>query len=221
MSRPFIRNHQFNVIKNQTSHLMKTIATVADPKVVESVRYGALARILAAFPEATEPEKRSLERFYELKLPEQFASYLSSLSPSLAPFPAVSEAALRRLFPKAKKLKLPALEAIDFRFVTYLGWTDVAAGKLYLVYELDGRLVGIEGRCAPSLKKGTCFVCNRLEEVALVTAHVRTKPAHASPDYYKAVGNYMCADSGVCNGNVTDVGALESFVRSVLGSRNG
>jgi len=44
------------------------------------------------------------------------------------------------------------------------------------------------------------------------------KPAHASADYYKAFGNYMCLDSGACNRHITSVDALDRFIREVTGT---
>ncbi|WP_370636339.1 FusB/FusC family EF-G-binding protein [Cohnella sp. CFH 77786] len=114
-------------------------------------------------------------------------------------------------------MKVPDLASLDGRHITYLGWLDIAAGKQFIVYPLDGRLVGIEGRFTPAGKKSMCFVCNRQEEVALFTAITKARPANASPDYYKAIGNYMCVSSETCNRNITDVAALETFLRNVLG----
>ncbi|MNI79884.1 Fibronectin-binding protein (FBP) [compost metagenome] len=84
------------------------------------------------------------------------------------------------------------------------------------MYPLDGQIVGIEGKFTPMNKKGVCFLCNKHEELALFTAVSKSRPAHSSPDYYKAVGNYLCMDSQECNKNITDVTALERFIQDVL-----
>jgi hypothetical protein len=217
MNKPFIRNHQYNTIKKQADLLLHACNSVADPKVVESVRYSAQSKVIEAFPDASELMKQMLGSISTLNTAAEFQSYLRSLEPYLTEFEKVTEKQLQKLFPKNKKLKVPELDAIDFRYVTYVGWTDIATNKLFLVYWLNGQLVGVEGKYTPANKKGICFLCNRHEEVALFSAITRTRPANASPDYYKAIGNYMCVNSEVCNKNITDVSALEKFVHDVVG----
>jgi len=217
MSTPFIRNHHYNGIKKQANLLQHTLHTVSDPKVVEAVKYSAVAKIIEAIPDATEQQKRELEKIVTLKTADEFQRYLLELEPYLAEFAPVTEKQLHKLFPKNKKMKVPDLSAVDYRYVTYLGWTDIATNKLFLVYFLNGQHVGIEGRFTPLNKKSGCFLCNRHGEVALFSAIVKSRPAHASPDYYKAVGNYLCLDSDACNKHITDVAALERFISAATG----
>ncbi|MCS7463709.1 FusB/FusC family EF-G-binding protein [Paenibacillus doosanensis] len=217
MNTPFIRNHQYNIIKKQIGLLQNACNTVSDPKVVESVRYSAQHKIIEAFPDASELQKPLLEQAVSLRTTGEFQQYLHSLAPYMVPFPSLTAKQLAKLYPKVKKLKTPDLTAIDYRYVTYLGWVDIATNKLFIVYELNGKPVGIEGRYTPT-NKGVCFLCNRHEEVALFSAVTKWRPANASPDYYKAIGNYLCVDSEACNRNITDVGALEKFIREVTGT---
>ncbi|MDU5144229.1 MAG: FusB/FusC family EF-G-binding protein [Paenibacillus dendritiformis] len=217
MLKPFIRNHQYNLIKKQTDLLQRACNTVTDPKVVESVRYSALTKIVEAFPDAEEAQKQALEKISTLHSTVEFQDYLESLVPYMAEFAPVTEKQIRKLFPKIKKLKVPDAAAIDFRYVTYVGWTDIATNRMFFVYHLNGKLVGIEGRYTPTNKKSICFLCHRHEEVALFSAVTKSKPANASPDYYKAIGNYVCLDSDACNKNITNVGTLEKFIGNVLG----
>lgn len=215
--QPFIRNHQFNLIKKQADWLQRTTSTVSDVKVVAAARESVYLRIAETFPEASPPQLEILERVTACRTAEDFKRYLDALDPLRASFGPLAETQLRKLYPKVKKLKAPDLSAIDWRTVTYLGWTDVAANRLFLVYALNGRLVGIEGRCTPASKKGVCFACNRQEETALFSAVTKHRPAGASPDYFKSVGNYICINSETCNRNISDVAALEKFVRDVSG----
>lgn len=214
--QPFIRNHQYNLIKKQVGLLQNTCATVADPKIVESVRSNMQFKLTEAFPEASEAARGLVLRGAELGTAPEFQLYLASLESCRIAFEPGTEQQLKKLFPKIKKLKLPDLDTIDWKAISYLGWSDIAANKLFIVYPLDGRLVGIEGRFTPTNKKGTCFVCNRQTEVGLFTALTKSRPVNASPDYYKAIGNYMCADSEVCNGNITDPAPLEQFLSSLV-----
>ncbi|MBA2937665.1 FusB/FusC family EF-G-binding protein [Paenibacillus sp. CGMCC 1.16610] len=217
MCEPLIRNHQFNFIKKQAGILEHALKTNADPKVLESVRYSSESKIYELFPDATDNQKQMLETIFKLKAAEDFQKHLKALEPHLMEFPPISAKQILKLFPKNKKLKLPDLSAIDYRYVTYLSWIDIATNKLFIVYHLNGQFVGVEGKYTPTNKKGFCFLCNRYEELALFTAISKKRPAHTTPDYYKAVGNYLCMNGQECNKNLTDVASLEKFIDTVIG----
>ncbi|MDF2961451.1 MAG: Fibronectin-binding family protein, partial [Paenibacillus sp.] len=123
---------------------------------------------------------------------------------------------IQKLFPKNKKLKIPDLSAIDNRYVTYLSWADISTNKLFMVYHLNGQFIGVEGKYTPTNKKSFCFLCNRYEDLALFSAISQKRPANSSPDYYKAVGNYLCMNSHECNKNITDITYLEKFIDTVI-----
>ncbi|MDQ1914439.1 FusB/FusC family EF-G-binding protein [Paenibacillus sp. GD4] len=217
MNTQFIRNHQYQLISKQADRLLKACSSVSDRKIIESVRHTAEAKILDAFPGATGHQMELLSAVKDIQSSGDLKAYLQSLEPYMEPFPQVTEAQLKKLFPKVKKLKGPDLSETDFRYMSYLGWTDIATNKLFIVYPWEGRLVGIEGRITPVHKKSTCCLCNRLEEVALFTAITKSRPANASPDYYKAIGNYLCVHSSACNKNMTDVIPLEKLITGILG----
>ncbi|MNH89632.1 Fibronectin-binding protein (FBP) [compost metagenome] len=213
MNTPFIRNHQYNVIKKQSEFLQNTLRTVADRSVLETVRYRAATNIVEAFPYLTEAQQLMLEQISTLENAYDFQRYLSDLEPYLEPYPSITMKQIQKLFPKNKKLKLPDLQSIDFRYMTYLSWVDIATNKLFIVYPLEGQFVGIEGRITPTHKKGYCLFCNRHQELAFFT--VRTKPANASPDNISAIGQYVCMENQGCNQCITDTGALEKFIYTV------
>ncbi|MNR20860.1 Fibronectin-binding protein (FBP) [compost metagenome] len=154
-----------------------------------------------------------LEQTSTLENAYDFQRYLSDLEPYLEPYPSITMKQIQKLFPKNKKLKLPDLQSIDFRYMTYLSWVDIATNKLFIVYPLEGQFVGIEGRITPTHKKGYCLFCNRHQELAFFT--VRTKPANASPDNISAIGQYVCMENQGCNQCITDTGALEKFIYTV------
>lgn len=217
MCEPFIRNHQFNFIKKQAGLLEHALRANADPKVLESVRYSAESKISELFPDVTDNQKQMLETIFKLRTAEDFQKHLKALEPYLVEFPPISAKQILKLFPKNKKLKLPDLLAIDYRYVTYLNWIDISTNKLFIVYQLNGQFVGIEGKYTPTNKKSFCFLCNRYEELALFTAISKKRPAHTTPDYYKAVGNYLCMNGHECNKNLTEVSPLEKFIDTVIG----
>lgn len=215
MNGPFIRNHQYNFIKKQIGHLQRTNQTVSDRKVVESVRTDTEMKIMELFPDAVGSHRELFGNIPALQTAEECEQFLRSLEPYMTNFPEVTENQIRKLFPKIKKLPIPDL-TIDYRYLTYLGWISISSGKLFLVYPLNGQIVGVEGKFTPTNKKGVCFLCNKHDELALFTAVSKSRPAHSSPDYYKAVGNYLCMNSQECNKNITDVAALERFLQDVL-----
>ncbi|MBW7453159.1 FusB/FusC family EF-G-binding protein [Paenibacillus sepulcri] len=213
MRVPFIRNHQYNVIKKQAGLLKQALRTVSDLKVLESVRDSTEAKIFGLFPDLTDTQRQLLEKFPTLATAEDFQNFLGSLEPYIVEFPQITNKQIQKLFPKNKKLKLPDLSLIDFRYLTYLSWTDISTDKLFIVYHADGQFIGVEGRFTPTNKKSYCFLCNNYEELAFYS--VKTRPAKSSPDYYKAFGNYLCLNNHHCNTSITDVAFLEKFIDSV------
>jgi hypothetical protein len=190
---------------------------VGDPKIVESVRFSAQARVEELFPDVRDSRKTLLEAIADLKTADDFQRYMQELEPHLIEFPHITEKQIQKLFPKNKKLRLPDLAQTDFRYVSYLSWTDLSTNKMFIVYHTGEQFVGVEGRYTATNKKGYCFACNRYEELVLFSAISKKRPAHALPDYYKSVGNYICLNSRDCNKNITDVSSLEAFIGSVLG----
>jgi hypothetical protein len=184
--------------------------------VVAAVRSSAQAKVAELFPDIRDERMTMLESVSGLKTGEDLQKYVQALEPYLVAFPPITEQQIRKLFPKNKKLKLPDLAGIDFRYVSYLSWVDIATNRMFIVYYKDEKLVGVEGRFTETNKKSYCFVCNRYEKLALFSAVTHKRPANASPDYYKSVGNYVCTDGHICNKNVTDIAPLERFLESVL-----
>lgn len=216
MIEPFIQNHQYNALKRQIDTLQRAYNTVADRKVIDAVKYSAESHIAGLFNPMTEEQSRLLEPLLEHKSKIEYENAISVLTPYLLSFPSVTEAQIKKLFPKVKKLKVPDLTEVSFGSLTYLGWLDIGSTKLYMVYKREDRLVGVEARYTAVNKKSICSLCNGYGEVALVTAVAKTK-ASSFPDYYKAVGNYICVDSAHCNKQITDISYLETFIGEIVG----
>lgn len=215
MTTPFIKNHQFNFIKQQVKQLQSTLMTVSDAKVIEAARYGAEAKIFEQFPAMTPEQRQLFAPLLHMKKSEEFQEFLLTLPPYLSSFPKVTEKQLQKLFPKNKKLKTPNLDALDYTRLTYIGWIDIATSKMFLVYEQNNQIVGVEGRYTTANKKNVCSLCNGIGEVALFSAITKAKNAKYA-DYYKAVGNYMCTDSAACNAHIKDLTYLDTFITSIL-----
>ncbi|MFS0870375.1 FusB/FusC family EF-G-binding protein [Paenibacillus xylanilyticus] len=212
MQTPFIQNHQFNFIQKQADFLLKTLRSVVDRKVLETVRYTVGTNAVGIFNELTPEQKELLEQLSTYDTPHDVQLYLNQLEEYLIPFPQVSAKQIQKLFPKAKKLKLPDLETVDYAHTTYLRWTDIATSRLFIVYPYDGKFLGIEGRITATNKKGYCMFCNRHQELGFF--NVKTK-GH-SPDNFSSIGQYVCMDSNACNHSITDITMLEKFLLSTV-----
>lgn len=196
--------------------MLNALRTSSDPKTLESVRYSAQAKVEELFPDVQGAPKAMLSAISQLKADSDSRKYLQGLEPYVAPFAPITDKQIQKLFPKNKKLKLPDLSQIDLRYVSYLSWSDIATNKMFIVYEANGQFIGVEGKYSAAQRKGYCFVCNRYEQLVMFSAVSKKKPANASSDYYKAVGNYICSNSDECNKNITEVSALERFIDSVV-----
>ncbi len=211
MQTPFIHNHQLNVIKKQANFLLKTLRTVADRKVLDTVRVTAVNNALEAFDGLNEEQKSVIEQLAKYEAAHEIQDYLDSLEPYLLPFPEVTAKQAQKLFPKAKKLKLPDLERLDYAHTTYLRWIDIATNRLFIVYPYEGQMLGVEGRITSTNKKGFCMFCNRHQELGFFNVKLKG----SSPDNFSSVGQYVCMDDEACNHSITDTAPLERFLTSI------
>ncbi|MDM5337196.1 FusB/FusC family EF-G-binding protein [Fictibacillus enclensis] len=215
MTEGFIKNEQLNFIKKQIALIKDTTQKHVPPSVLKAIIDMANAKVLDLFPNASSDQQEMLD-LSRLKTDEQFGEYIQHLSAFLLPFPSVTEQQLKKMFPKNKKLKLPDLSMIDHKKLTYLSWNDLRSNKKFIVYELDGKLVGIECKFEPAGKKSFCSFCKCAGEVAYISTVTKAKKSK-NPDYYKAIGNLICADNSECNKKITNTGYLTSFLKESLG----
>ncbi|OWR29854.1 elongation factor G-binding protein [Saccharibacillus sp. O23] len=211
MQTPFIHNHQLNVIKKQANFLLKTLRSVADRKVLDTVRLTAVDNALQAFEGLNGEQKALIEQMAKYEAAHELQDYLDSLEPYLLPFPEVTAKQAQKLFPKAKKLKLPDLERLDYAHTTYLRWIDIATNRLFIVYPHEGQMIGVEGRITSTNKKGFCMFCNRHQELGFFNVKLKG----SSPDNFSSVGQYVCMNNEACNHSITDTAPLERFLTSI------
>lgn len=164
--KSFIRTDQFNFIKRQVQNLVNGHATANDDGVRSALKSMTLERVLVLFPLIDEEQAQLLQPISLIDNKEEAEAFLSQLKPYVMPF-EVSEQGIKKLFPKAKKLKVPSLAEIDLRDIAYLSWTDTTSNKRYIVINRDSKLIGIEGSFTPSNQKGVCSICNSHKEVLL------------------------------------------------------
>lgn len=215
MTEKFIKNEQLNFIKKQIAFIKESSRKNLPPTVLAAVIDLAHAKILDLFPDASVEQQEILD-LSRLKTDDEFKQYLHRLSDFLLPFPKITEQQLKKMFPKNKKLKLPDLSKIDHSQLTYLSWNDLGTNKKFIVYELDGKMAGIECRLTPTGKKNICSFCNSFGEVAYFSTVTKVKKSK-NPDYYKSIGNLICTDSSECNKKITNVDYLTAFLQESLG----
>ncbi|KGM46273.1 elongation factor G-binding protein [Neobacillus niacini] len=215
MTEKFIKNEQLNFIKKQIAFIKDSTKKNIPQNVLASVIELANAKILEHFPNVS-LEQQEMLNLSNLKTDKEYEQYIQHLSGYLLPFPTITEQQLKKMFPKHKKLKLPDLSTIDHSQLTYLSWNDLRSNKKFIVYELEGEMVGIECEFAPTSKKNLCSFCNSFGEVAYFSTVTKAKKSN-NPDYYKAIGNLICADSCECNKKITNVDYLASFLEDSLG----
>ncbi|MDZ5712646.1 FusB/FusC family EF-G-binding protein [Jeotgalibacillus haloalkalitolerans] len=204
----FIRNDQYNFIAQQVYFIVHTQNTVNHQDTRDGVKLHAMAKVREMIPGMTENQEALLNRMTELENETEARTFLNELKRDcVIPFQALTKKKVEKLFPKAKKLQIPDLDALDFQRLSYLGWFDTRAHKQYLIVEYQGRLKGIAGHFANSNNKGICSICNHLGEVALFVTKVKS-----GKETYTSRGNYICKDSHVCNENLTDIKKLEVFL---------
>lgn len=215
MTEKFIKNEKLNFIRKQVALIKDSKQKNVPQNVLASVIDLANAKILDLFPNTTREQQELLD-LSRLTTDNEYEQYIRRLSDFLLPFPQITEQQLKKMFPKQKKLKLPDLANIDHSQLTYLSWNDLRANKKFIVYELDGKLVGIECEFTPTSKKNLCSFCNCFGEVAYFSTVTKAKKPK-NPDYYKAIGNLICADSSECNRKITNVDYLTTFFKDSLG----
>lgn len=215
MTEKFMKNEQLNFIKRQIAIIKDSIKKNVSSNVLTATIDLANAKILELFPTASAEQQEMLD-LSKLKSDDEYEQYIKHLSSFVLPFPKLTDQQLKKMFPKNKKLKLPDLVTIDHSKLTYLSWNDIGTNKKFVVYELEGEMVGIECRLAPISKKNMCSICNSFGEVAYFSTVTKAKKSK-NPDYYKSIGNIICVDSAECNSTITSVEYLEAFLKDSLG----
>jgi hypothetical protein len=213
MTEAFIKNEQLNFIKKQISNIKDSMNKSLPKTVLAAVMELAEAKIFELFPQATSDQQELLD-ISKWKTKDEYEQYIERLAKYVLPFPKITEQQLKKLFPKQKKLRLP--DFIDLHQLTYLSWTDGKSNRKFVIYELDGKLVGVEGKMTPTNKKNICSFCNSFGEVAYFSTITKDKkPKNA--DYYKAIGNLICTDSSECNKNMDNTAYLQEFLLTAEG----
>lgn len=214
MTEKFIKNEEYNFIMKQIDFIKDNIKKNVPKNVLKASIEISNAKILERFVSASTDQLKLLS-ITEMKNQEELDQYIQKLLVYLIPFREITDQQLKKIFPKSKKLKLTDISQIDQNRLTYLGWNDPRSNKKFIVYELDGTMVGIESNFSTSINKSYCSFCNTMGEVSYVTTVTKQKDPK-NPDYYKAIGNLICVDSVNCNRKITDVRYLTTYLKESL-----
>ncbi|WP_240375941.1 FusB/FusC family EF-G-binding protein [Bacillus piscicola] len=214
MTRPFIRNHQLNVIKKEGRNIQHCFQDIQDSNVVQAVKGKSADRILQAFPPLTRKEKSIIQAVSDVKTSIEIEAFIGSVYSYIKSFPPVTRERLKELFSHERRLRIPEFSLSELERRSYLGWNDPGKQKKYIVYAFGDELVGVSGHYSKRAQRDYCCFCQELAPVSLVTFQTNDV-SDSNPDYYRSIGQYICVDSEVCNQNITDVHALETFIRRV------
>ncbi|MFB7140222.1 FusB/FusC family EF-G-binding protein [Gottfriedia sp. NPDC056225] len=208
---PFIRTEQYNFIKQQLQVLTNGHASVNDRAVLNALHSLVSDKALGLFTDLTKEQQQLFIQIDTIKKSEQAEVLLRQLLPYVIPFKEVSEQSIKKLFPKAKKLKLPILKNFDLLQTTYIGWDDLGSNSKFIVTYLNQKLIGLQGTFNPINKKGNCTICNKFEDLGLFM----TKTKGKIEGTFTQRGNYICKDSQKCNQNITSLDKLHDFIALV------
>ena len=207
----FINVEQYQFVKKQAKKVLNTYITTKDPQVIQAVQALVTQEINEKLGDMSVEHVLLLQPILKIETKEQLEQFISDLKQYVEPFEISSEVAIKKLFPKDKKLKIPALEKVDLREITYLSWIDSGTNRKYLVYWENDVLKGVRGVFSHSDKRGICSICNQLTKVGLLMV---SKSGTSLGTYIKR-GNYICADSEICNNGLSERHRLIDFVNNL------
>ncbi|MDZ5254091.1 FusB/FusC family EF-G-binding protein [Clostridium sp. LIBA-8841] len=214
--KPFIKKEDFNFIRKCTTDLHGTLINCVDPNIIETNKAYINEKILNRFIDISD-EERNLIDINKITDPLHIDKYLEDLSEYVYGMAPVKSTQLTKLFRKEKKLKIPDLDFESSKKV-YLGWIDEGSRKLFIAYNLNGKLSGISCKI-PSYNSNNnhiCTLCNHIgtnSEVAFVSAVCKT--SNPEQGTYRSIGFDICLDSEQCNERITSRSKLEKLLKDV------
>ncbi|MBM7648656.1 hypothetical protein JOC78_001602 [Bacillus ectoiniformans] len=206
----FMRADQYQFIKKQAKKLVNGHSAANDPAVLKALKAMVLESVIALFSTISDEQKLVLESIIDVNDQEKADIYIENLQPYVTPF-QTTEPMVKKLFPKAKKIKVPSLDHMDLLGTSYLSWFDPGTNKKYLVTKLDDQWIGLQGSFRPLNKKGICALCHQYEDVGMFLVEEKGKVQGT----FTKRGNYICRDAEVCNQHIVTLDHLGEFIDRV------
>ncbi len=212
----FIKKHEYNYIKKCMHDLNNAYRSSADANIIEATKAYICEKILNIFTDLSKEEKELLD-ITKINDPLYIDTYLVKLNEYVYGIPSITNSQISKLFKKEKKLKIPNLDSKDSKNV-YLGWFDESSRKLFVAYNMAGKLVGMTCKLASHSSNNThmCALCNRIgkeNDIAFVSAICKTD--NTGEGAYKSIGFDICLDSKKCNEVISSVEKLEKILKDV------
>ncbi|MGE6400291.1 FusB/FusC family EF-G-binding protein [Bacillus cereus] len=204
----FIRSDQYNFIKSQAYILANGHATANDRGVIAALKSLAIEKVLHVFGNLTTEQKELIDTVITVENREDAESFLLKINPYVIPFQEVTAQTLKKLFPKAKKLKLPDMEEINMKETSYLSWIDKGTSRKFIIAKNNNKFVGLQGTFQSINKKSICSLCHGHEEVGMFLVEIKGK----IPGTFVKKGNYICKDGVACNHNMKSLDKLQDFI---------
>lgn len=214
--KPFIKKKDFNFIKKCITDLHGTLRNCTDPNIIETNKAYINEKILSRFSDLSNEEKELID-INKITDPLHIDKYLEDLNEYVYGMTAIKSNEITKLFRKEKKLKIPNLDFENSKKV-YLGWIDEGSRKLFIAYNLNGKLTGMACKI-PSYNSSNnhiCTLCNHIgndTEVAFVSALCKT--SNPEQGTYRSIGFDICLDSEKCNERITSTDKLEKLLKDV------
>ena len=214
--KTFIKKHEYNYIKRCLNDLNNTYRGCVDINIIEATKTYICGKILYIFPTLSEEERELLD-ITKINDPLYIDTYLAKLNEYVYGMPNITNSQISKLFKKEKKLKLPNLNSQDSKNV-YLGWIDESSRKLFVAYNMDGKLIGMTCKITNDSSNNThvCALCKRVgteNDVAFVSAICKTD--NTGEGAYKSTGFDICLDSHKCNDRIVSIEKLEKILKNV------
>lgn len=212
--KAFIKKQEYNYIRKRLDDLSNAFRVCLDTNIIEVTKAYKHQQILNIFTNLSGEEKELLD-ISKLTTTLHIDKYLVKLNEYVYGMPNITNAQISRLFKKEKKLKFPNLNAQDSKNV-YLGWINNSIKKLFIAYNMDGKLIGMACRISnnDSNNAHRCVLCNYSageNEVNFVSPICKT----TGEDAYKSIGFDLCLDSKKCNQRIVATEKLESLLKNV------
>lgn len=214
--KAFIKKNQYNYMKKCMQDLNNAYRGSVDTNIIEATKAYICEKIFNIFPDLS-LEERALLDITKINDPLYIDTYLAELIKYVYGMPMVTNAQIGKLFKKEKKLKLPNPNLQDSKNV-YLGWFDESNRKMFVAYNLNGKLVGMTCNLTnrSSNNSHICAFCNHIgdkNDIAFVSAICKTNNTGA--DAYKSISFNMCIDSKQCNERIVSIEKLEKILKDV------